>query len=59
MDGHKRYDLCEKLVNAKLADMTPEEKDNYIFEHMMDIVVEYDDSALELACKWVGVEYEA
>lgn len=59
MDGHKRYDLCEKLVNTKIADMTPEEKDNYIFEHMMDIVVEYDDDALALSCKWMGIEYEA
>ena len=59
MNETNRYNLCEKLVYSRLEEMTPEEKDNYIFEHMMGTVLSYDDEALELSCKWMGVEYEA
>lgn len=55
----ERYDFAERIVNTKIADMTEQEMEEYIFHDMMNRALNYDDDALELAGKWVGVEHEA
>lgn len=55
---YNAYELCEKIANMKVKDMSRTELEDYVFEHFMRALLVMEDNELHTMAKWFGVEYD-